>query len=73
MIEDDDDWPIGCPRCGRRNLKQIAWLRTNTQLRCSGCDATLWYRQDTFLKELDQAQRAIKDFSRSVRLAKREL
>jgi hypothetical protein len=73
MLEDHDDWPIGCPRCGQRTLKQIAWLKANARLRCDGCSATLWYRQDTFLRELDQAQRAIKDFSRSVRLAKKEL
>jgi transposase-like protein len=73
MLDDNDDWPVGCPRCGQRNLRQIAWLKANARLSCDGCGATLWYRQDTFLKELDQAQRAIKDFSRSVRLKKQEL
>ena len=73
MLDDKDDWPVGCPRCGRRTLKQIGWLKANMRPRCEGCSATLWYHQDTFLRELDQAQRAIKDFSRTVRLTKKEL
>jgi hypothetical protein len=73
MLDDNDDWPVGCPRCGERTLKRVAWLKANTQLSCDGCRATLWYHRDTFLRELDQAQRAIKDFSRTVRLKKQEL
>jgi hypothetical protein len=75
MLDDDDEWPIRCPSCGHRILKKIGWLKDNAQLRCTaeGCSANLWYLNDTFRRELDQARRAIRDFSRTVRLTKAEL
>ena len=73
MLDDEDDWPVRCPRCGLQTRKGIALLKASTQVRCDGCGATLWYHTDTFLRELDQARRAITDFSRTVRLSKREL
>ena len=53
MYEDEDEWPIRCPHCHEYTHKQIGWLKTNTRLRCVGCDRTLWYHHDVFMHALN--------------------
>jgi hypothetical protein len=70
MLGDDDQWPVWCPECGAVTLKPIGWLLVNTRLTCSGCNAVLaWYRE-RIERDLEDAYRAIENFSKGLRVEK---
>ena len=70
MLGDKDEWPVWCPHCGEVTLKPIGWLLTNTSLTCSGCGAVLgWYRE-RIEPDLEDAYRAVVNFSRGLRVEK---
>jgi hypothetical protein len=68
MYGDDDLWPVRCPRCGEFTHKKIGWLKTNTNLRCIGCETYLWYHNDAFVNALNDATRVIDRFSLHVKV-----
>jgi hypothetical protein len=66
MHEDEDEWPVRCPRCGELTYKKIRRLKANTVLPCSGCGINLWYDLETFMEALDDSKRAVDDFSKNL-------
>ena len=72
MFEDSDLWPVQCPNCLHKTKKEIGWLKTNRRMRCDGCGLDLWHHPETFLDTLNDAQRAVASFNRSIRAEKKE-
>ena len=70
MFRDQDKWPVYCPLCGEVTLKEIGWLKTNTSLNCGGCGKRLRYYQERMNRDLEDAQRAVESFSRSLLVEK---
>jgi DNA-directed RNA polymerase subunit RPC12/RpoP len=70
MFEDEDLWPVQCPNCGHISREPIGWLKESGRHSCPACSAKLWYDKNTFLDVLDDAQRAVDNFSRSIRAGK---
>jgi uncharacterized C2H2 Zn-finger protein len=65
MFQDDDLWPILCPRCAEVVTKKlIGWLKQNDRLRCPECEITLFYNPKTFAQELKGAEAAAHKVSR---------
>ena len=71
-FSDDDLFPFPCPGCGEKLEKSVGWLKTNTRLKCPECERNVWFYNETFLRALDQAERAINDFGRDIRFGKDE-
>ncbi len=70
MFGDSDEWPVWCPDCGALTCKPIRWLLENTRLTCSGCGAQLaWYRE-RMERDLEDAYRAVVNFSKGLRVEK---
>jgi len=70
MFGDDDEWPVYCPNCGAMTCKRIGWLLANTRLTCEGCGATLAYYRERMTRDLEDAQRAVANFSKGLRVEK---
>jgi hypothetical protein len=70
MFSDQDKWPIYCPKCGGVTVKEIGWLRANTELSCGACGAKLRYYQERVKRDLEAAQRAVENFSRGLLVEK---
>ena len=70
MFGDEDEWPVYCPDCGSITYKRIAWLLANTRLTCSGCGASLAYYRERMARDLDDAHRAVANFSKGLRVEK---
>ncbi len=69
MYEDEDLWPVTCPRCGEHFRKKVGWLKKNHIMPCPGigCGANLWYHPETFIQTIEEVNRAIEDFSKDLR------
>ena len=69
MFGDVDEWPVWCPECGGVILKPIGWLLAHNSLDCC-CGARLvWYRE-RMERDLEDAYRAVENFSRGLRVEK---
>ncbi len=69
MFRDQDKWPVYCPMCGETTVKEIGWLKS-TGLSCGACGAKLRYYQERMKRDLEDAQRAVKSFSRGLLVEK---
>jgi hypothetical protein len=67
MFQDEDYWPVRCPNCGNVTYRNIGWLKANSSLQCSGCEAVLSWYYERLIRDLDDAQRAVESFSRGLR------
>lgn len=70
MFCDQDQWPVCCPRCREVTVKEIGWLKANTALSCSACGAKLRYYKERMIRDLEEAQRAVENFSRGLLVEK---
>jgi hypothetical protein len=70
MFNDEDKWPVYCPKCNEVTLKDIGWLKANTFLHCGGCGAKLRYYSERMKRDLEDAQRAVESFSRGLLIEK---
>ncbi len=70
MFDNRDEWPVYCPDCGGITAKPIGWLLANDRLTCTGCGAVLAYYRERMARDLEDAHRAVANFSRGLRVEK---
>ena len=70
MFGDADEWPVYCPHCGGVTAKRIDWLLANERLTCECCGTILAYYRERMARDLEDAHRAVANFSRGLRIEK---
>jgi transposase-like protein len=56
MYEDDEVWPLTCPRCLREFTVKISSLKTGARLQCPDCGRNFNFSTEEFRLSLAEAQ-----------------
>jgi len=65
-ILDSQTVPITCPRCGRKTVKNIGWVRTTSRYTCD-CGTPISLQTDQFRRSLGDLDRAVEEFKRTLK------
>lgn len=66
---DGAELSIPCLKCGAEAKKTIAWLKANDRLTCAACGITINLDTSELMRGLDEADRTLRDFKRSMQSA----
>lgn len=65
-IFDSAEIDLDCPICGTTQRKTIGWLKSHSIMSCPGCGRTIDLVDQGFKKELAEAEKSIKGFSKKI-------
>lgn len=72
MLEDDDLWPIMCPRCGQELEKEIGRLKHTVDITCSRCGHKFGFNNETFSHALEQLKKTVDGAMRNGRFTEKK-
>jgi hypothetical protein len=72
MYEDDEPWPITCPRCGQHFQQKVGWLKVRDAIRCPcpACRLLYEYSREKLCLEIAEAREGRYDPLRHIHRAK---
>nr|WP_314094226.1 hypothetical protein [uncultured Shinella sp.] len=63
---------VPCPKCGNKTEKTIGWVKSHDSFACGGCGETISIDKEKLLSGLDEAEKSIAKFRKSIaRIGKR--
>ena len=65
MYEDKTSWPLKCPDCLHEFEENVGRLKASSEIRCPGCEATLRYEPNEFLRILNLPRRGLYELSQT--------